>query len=299
MSRLATNVIILSLPRSGSSMLAALVSSAGYRLTLSPDSSFSSASEFNVDGYNEEVALTLLNDQIIRMKWGLHASNLHIPLSASALDNSLPKNGGDFRYDLDEHSVYFPDQFFERIEEYTGTTWDVWGLTRMQPGQKWYRAYSRNLVSTGSEVIRKITGYSSLLNEGELGAVVKDPRLGLTLPHYNLSTARNRIITICRAPQAVMNSMRRHYGQRLFTTNFLPGPRQIVSNHFNYHIGYQPFREYWDLYNVMMSRATEGFETLDLEYEKVVDGSQVHVLEAFIGRAVSRSLIKHAEKHLK
>jgi len=98
---------------------------------------------------------------------------------------------------------------------------------------------------------------------------------------------------------AVMDSMRRHYGQRLFTTNFLPGPRQIVSNHFNYHIGYQSFDEYWDLYHKLLSRAVVGFEVLDLDYNKLIDGSQMHLLEDFIGNTVDRSLVRQTENHFK
>jgi hypothetical protein len=278
-------------------MLAALVASAGYRLPLNSDSNFASASEFNVDGYHEEVALTLLNDQIIRMKWGVNASNLWIPPAAADFDKSLPEDGGGFHFDLDESSVYFPEQFFERMVEYTGTSWDVWGLSRMQPGQKWHLAYSRYAVSTGADVIRKIGDYSSLLSHGVPGFVVKDPRLGLTLRHYKLTNARNRIIRVHRDAVAVMNSMRRHYGQRLFTKHFLPGPRQIVSNHFNYHIGYQSFDEYWGLYHNMLSRAVVGFETLDLDYNKLIDGSQMHLLEDFIGNKVDRSLARQTENH--
>jgi hypothetical protein len=278
-------------------MLAGLVASAGYRLQLRPDSEFTSASEFNRDGYNEEVALTLLNDQIIRMKWGMGASNLYIPPVALEAGRQLPTDGGSFCFDLDEGSVYLPDQFLERVEQYTGTKWDVWGLSRMCPGQKWYKAYSRHSVATGADVMERIREYAGLLNHEASGVVVKDPRLGLTLEHYGLDASRHRIIRVLRDPDAVMKSMRRHFGDRLFTEDFLPGDRRIVSNHFNYQIGSQPFEEYWCRYNAIISDNITNFAVLELAYEKIIDGSQLALLEDYLGGRVARDFVKREENH--
>lgn len=291
------NIVILSLPRSGSSMLAGLVASAGYRLQLRPDSEFTSGSEFNRDGYNEEVALTLLNDQIIRMKWGMGASNLYIPPTALEATPPLPLDGGNFRFDLDESSVYFPEQFIERVEEYTGTKWDVWGLSRMRPGQKWYKAYSRHSVANGQDVLSKIREYSRILNQDASGVVVKDPRLGLTLKHFGLDASRHKIIRVLREPEAVMKSMRKHFGTRLFTQDFLPGEKRIVSNHFNYQIASQPFQDYWRFYNAIVSENITDFTVLELAYEKILDGSHIKLLEDYIGGHVSRAFIKREENH--
>jgi hypothetical protein len=291
------NIVILSLPRSGSSMLAGLVASAGYRLQLRPDSEFTSPSEFNRNGYNEEVAITLLNDQIIRMKWGMGASNLYIPPVALDAGHQLPTDGGGFCFDLDESSVYLPDQFLERVEQYTGVSWDVWGLSRMRPGQKWYKAYSRHHMATGADVLERIREYALLLNQEASGVVVKDPRLGLTLEQYSLDASKHRIIRVLREPDAVMKSMRRHFGDRLFTKNFLPGDKCIVSNHFNYQIGFQTFDEYWRRYNALISNNTLNFNTLELRYEKIIDGSQLALLEDYLGGRVARDFIKRAENH--
>jgi hypothetical protein len=289
------NIIILSLPRSGSSLVASLVASAGYNLQLQTDSQFASAYQFNKSGYNEEVTLTLLNDQIIRMKWGSNASNLFIPSKSPQIESI--SEDLLFSYDLDETSVYFPDDFFSKVEEYTGTTWDVWGLSRMQKNQKWYKAYSAHRVSNTREVLEKLHEYRDRLNRGPGGFVLKDPRLGLTLGEYALDPARNKVIVIQRTPSAVRQSMRNHYGKNLFTSHTLPGPKAIVSNHFNYHIQPQSFEDYHAHYLHNIDASTGGFDRLTVDYEQILDGSASETLEDFIGAKIDRSLIHRSENH--
>lgn len=236
-----------------------------------------------------------MNDQLIRMKWGYGASNLFIPSrfpQVETVSESLP-----FCYDLDETTVYYPEDFFSKIEEYTGTSWDVWGLSRMQKNQKWYKAYSAHRVSNTPEILERLREYRSHLNDGPGGFVLKDPRLGLTLAEYALDRTKNKVIVIQRDPTAVQQSMRNHYGRNLFTSQTLPGSKPLVSNHFNYHIQPQSFADYHAYYLHNMDAATLGFDRLTLEYETILDGSAAEALDEFIGAKSDHSLINRSENH--
>ena len=285
------NIVIISLARSGSSMLTNLIKSSGYKLDLYPGAQLLSGSEFNSDGYFEDISINLLNDQIIRMSLGSDASFLYLP-KGTIIENNFIKNASDFNYDIDEASIYFPDGFNENIEKYTGKKWDVWGLTRMQSGGKWHKAYSRHGIATGKGVLLKLEWYRKLLNENVRCGIIKDARLGLTLNKYRLDPEIHKIVHIKRESNEVIKSLRRHFGAQLFTQNFLPGRKAIVSNHFNYQIGCQPFDEYLRLYNSMICKNIEGYKTLEVSYEKIIDGSDIPALENFIGGKINREIIK-------
>ena len=70
---MANRVIVLSLPRCGSSLLTNLISSAGYNVY---GSELLGPSAFNIDGYFEDTKVTLLNDQLIHDQEYLQFGNV-------------------------------------------------------------------------------------------------------------------------------------------------------------------------------------------------------------------------------
>lgn len=147
---MANKVIVLSLPRCGSSVMTSLISSAGYNVYTS--TGLLGPSSFNKDGYFEDIKITLLNDQLIRMVYGSDYSFIHTPaLDEFKLKTNQSLTQTDFEFDLDD--IYFPPNFENQLSEYIGCDWDVWGLTRMLPGGKWYNAYSKYKVKNYNQII--------------------------------------------------------------------------------------------------------------------------------------------------
>lgn len=277
-------------------MLANLLASSVYSPNIFPSNEFVSGSTFNADGYFEEIGLTLLNDQIIRLTFGAECSNLFLPNTKT---NSLTESTrrATFHYDLDESTIRLPENFSDKVLDYTGTTWDVWGLSRMQPGQKWYKAYSKFGVSTGKAVVESIETYSRSINQSETPLVIKDPRLSLTLDEFSLDPCKNKVIWLAREPEAVMNSMRKHYGKNLFTEETLPGIENCVSNHFNYRIGPQSFEQYQKIYNSALSCNVSPYETLSISYESILSGGALDKLEEFAECKLDKTRIKREQNH--
>jgi hypothetical protein len=286
------NIIIVSLPRSGSSMLASLIQSAGYNTNLINSSNFTSSSEFNRNGYFEEVRLTLLNDQLIRLKAGKNASNLFVTkehLKCLKLEDIKNK----FQYDLDEKTVFFPDDFSKKIEYYTGKNWDVWGISRMIPGGKWYKAYSKYEVESLENIKKTLSMYEKTMNSGN-NLIMKDPRLGLVLDMFNLDKQKCKFIRIKREKSSVLKSMKNHYGSGMFTSNILPGSVDIVSNHFNYKIRYQCFDEYEKIYNEVMDKNLEHYDCITVDYDLILAHKNIKIIEDFIGSTINRALINNS-----
>ena len=74
------SLLIISPPRSGSSIIAQLLENAGLETDKIKENQVCiNPSIFNKNGYNEDVCFTLLNDQIIRCIYGNEFSFIHAP----------------------------------------------------------------------------------------------------------------------------------------------------------------------------------------------------------------------------
>ena len=147
------NVLVISPPRSGSSVLSQLLESAGYidpNILGGHNSINISPSQFNSSGYNEDVAFTLLNDQLIRLMYGQQYSFLHSPPCSSivsAYNSTFDLNHiSSFYYDIDESSLVIPNNYLSRLQELASHSWDVWGLSRMLKNRKWYKVYFYSMI---------------------------------------------------------------------------------------------------------------------------------------------------------
>lgn len=257
------NIIVLSPPRCGSSLLCEIVKSAGYRSELFEDSTFLAPSTLNKIGYNEEVRFTLLNDQLLRLFYNDETSFLH----TSAL-TAKPTRREDFNYDINEHTLWIPESYEERIFELTGNTWDVWGLTRMVYGGKWYKCYSRHNVQTEVGVCAVKSNYENLLNSSH-GYVLKDPRLALTMQFYDFDPNHFKVLYVTRTNESIIKSCRNHYGPGLFKNCSIDGT-ELVSNHFNYKIKFQDFDEWMSIYNHCLKSLSEIFNIMVINYEDLL-----------------------------
>lgn len=279
------NILILSLPRSGSSLLCRLVESAHFRLKLFSDSEYLKPSCLNQGGYREEVRFTLLNDQLLRLFYDDYTSFLY----TKRLDNSAAFRNS-FIYDIHEDTLWMPEKFNERLLELTGNSWDVWGLTRMTVGRKWYRCYSAFGLDTEQGVMDQKKRYEVLLNS-TTGYVLKDPRLALTLHLYDFNPSNFKVVIVNRNLDAVLSSCRSHYGPNIFSMNDIDGT-EIVTNHFNYKIKFQSFDDWLEIYERSYTKIKSVYNTIEVNYENIINrGSDIRVLQEFIGADIDSSLI--------
>lgn len=279
-----SNILILSLPRSGSSVLANLIASAGFQNYTSNNSKLLSPSKFNKDGYFEDTFITLLNDQLIRLCYSLEHSFLFTPRFEMFKKIAL-KNSGNFKHDMVD--VYMPKDYKNKIKEYSGCEWDVWGLTRTEEGQKWHKCYSRYGIDTGEKIIKQLKKTIIRIKSKE-NIIIKDPRLAFVAPLYNFNNFK--VIYIKRKKKDIIKSMRNHYGNNLFTKNFLPDT-EICSNHFNYKIGYQSFNYYYNNYNKIILDYLKNKNSLIIEYEKLYDYKTQKVLNDFIESEINFKIL--------
>ncbi|MDA9699754.1 hypothetical protein N9U74_01090 [Synechococcus sp. AH-736-M02] len=301
-------ILIISPPRSGSSVLSQLLETAGFSYPASPSPVVSkvsiSPSEFNPSGYNEDTLFTLLNDQLIRILYGNQYSFLHSPsiadIEKSFAEDLKPYKFKSFCYDLDEKSVIIPDSYPSRLHELANHSWDVWGLTRMGPLGKWYQAYSKHNVSNGEDIYDTYCKYLSFLSNDSSSThfYLKDPRLIFAAPAYvpTLKKSGFSIIIINRSTTDLLSSMRGHYGNRLFTDNCIDN-LGFVSNHFNYRIKPQEFSDYIDSveFSINMLKAS-GIPFLSISYDNLMDHKtrsfELVSLNNFIGAEVDPSILR-------
>lgn len=213
-------------------------------------------SEMNPDGYFEDTLVNLLNDQVIRFFENRFGSFLHNDFECGHSDDDF-----DY-YDLEANFIQQPPDYSDRLAAYTGNSWDVWGLTRMHPGGKWHVAYSKLGIASRDGCIRAIEVLRrSWRNQITNRVFLKDPRLVYTLKHLELD---GRVVVLRRDPEAVLRSMRRHYGPRLFTNQPFEGV-QWVSNHFNYQVMPQSFESYQAEFEKSIDLLRkQGYEVLEL-----------------------------------
>ena len=276
------NFLIVSPPRSGSSVLSQLLESAGYRSTNASICNESkikiAASEFNSAGYNEDTALTLLNDQLIRLLYGKKYSFLYSPPVSSIMAaefESIKNNDLDsFYYDLEEATVVIPQEYLLRLQEIANHSWDVWGLSRMVSSGKWYKAYSRHNLASGADVQKALFKFNSFLTsqDASSGIYIKDPRIVFAFPAYAsaIKASKFSIILINREPSDLLESMRSHYGNRLFTHQCIDN-LPFVSNHFNYQVQPQAFADYLTGLDYAFGIIKNlGVPVLELAYDKLM-----------------------------
>lgn len=300
-------LLVVSAPRSGSSVLSQLLESAGYsypKIPLGSELGVRIApSEFNPGGYNEDTALTLLNDQLIRLMYGMEYSFLYSPKYsdiAAAMNGAFKYNDIDsFYYDLNESTVVFPREYLSRLQEIANHSWDVWGLSRMKKSGKWYKAYSRHNLANGKNIRERLLEFISFLSSDNLphNIYVKDPRFIFSFPAYvsALKSSNFAIIFIKREPLSLLKSMRCHYGNRLFTDQYIDD-LGFVSNHFNYQVRSQPFSDYLASLDYSLMRIKDlDLSVLDLSYDKIMRReyrqNELDRLSSFIGAEVDSAIL--------
>ena len=256
------NVAIIGTPRSASSFLAKFLVSQGWTTPRFGDAPEMSASNFNPEGYFENTFLNLLDDQIIRAHFGLQHSFLFPPAFPKSEDAGIDAN---FTFDIDETSLDIPLDYESNLEFYTGDNWDVWGLTRMRVGGKWYKAYSNRNISTSEGLNKAILMFNEYLKRNS-SLVLKDSRLTFTLNFFRGGI--DKVIILRRKEDGLVSSIKRHYGKNIFT-NFPVNGYPWVSNHFNYKIGVMDYFEFDSRYDAFCSFATQHFQTLYINQEDI------------------------------
>jgi hypothetical protein len=99
------NVAVIGTPRSGSSFLARTLVDLGFKLPDLGEEVIMNSSSFNPQGYFESTTVNLLNDQLIRCKFGLKYSFLTPP---KVNNHSTEIQQRNFSYDLDLNTVTIP-----------------------------------------------------------------------------------------------------------------------------------------------------------------------------------------------
>ena len=299
--------LIVSPPRSGSSVLSQLLESAGYhspKISIGTESKIRIApSEFNSAGYNEDTAFTLLNDQLIRLLYGQEYSFLHSPSAleiVAAMSATIESNSADsFYYDLDESTVVVPKEYLSRLQEIANHSWDVWGLSRMSASCKWYKAYSRHNLACGTDVHKSLIEFTSFLLSEDVPSniYIKDPRIIFAFPAYAsaLKNSKFGIILINRDTQGLLKSMRSHYGNRLFTDQCIDN-FSFVSNHFNYQVRPQAFADYLSAIDCSVGIIKKlGVPLLEISYDKLMKNEfrqdQLSRLASFIDAEVDSGIL--------
>jgi len=225
------------------------------------------------------------------MNFGLQYSFLHVPSFDEYLQVK-PQNifsaDNNFSHDVDESSLYLPADYEENLEFYHGNDWDVWGISRMKKGDKWYKCYEHFQCNTQPKIQKKVERFNQMVHSAKKDIVLKDPRLALVLHQYNFENCD--FIWIKRAPESVRKSMHKHYGHRMFTQSTLPDTR-YVSNHFNYKIQFQSFDNYVSNYTRVIEEILLGKRHIVLEMEELLSGASIGALETFIDRPIDQSVI--------
>ena len=283
------SLIVLGMPRSGTSLTAHLCIDAGYNPSISEDSKFFGGSPFNKGGYYEEVRLTMLNDQIIRILFGEKYSFLYPPESIIKKGSLLTSNF-KFAYDIVKGNLEIPNDFNQNIKKYTGIEKDIWGLTRMLPGGKWFKGYKKFGVHNETGIKKYLSKYSDKVSMAK-GLIIKDPRLCFTINEYDFES--NKIIIVKRSAKAHKNSLIRHYGPR-FLSKKKYSKFSWTSNHFNLKIPPITYNEFSSSYIKNISKIKESHKDfLEIDYENLInkDPMLVSNLESFIGAKINKDII--------
>jgi hypothetical protein len=265
-------IAVIGTPRSGSSYLTSVLLELGCELPTAHSKVEANHYEFNADGYFEDTFFTLLNDQIIRIMFGENYSFLNPPDTRNCAweKNSVIESidRTNFSYDLVQDSVDVPEDFTENLIEYTGQPWDVWGLSRMTPGKKWHGVYSQLGIHTAEGVSNALSTFQSQGRLETTPMVYKDSRLTFTLPAFGDFFHGGIFLT--RDAMPLKESMRGHYGKRLFTESTYAG-HNWVSNHFNFKVPPILIEVFLERYERAADIAAESMPILRLNLKQVSD----------------------------
>lgn len=261
-------IVVLSLPRSGSSAVGKSLNDIGLEHFKWENFISQNKSEFNKYGYWEDVGLNLINDNLIRYQFGLESSFLY---TKNIENKDIVEVNENFNFDINEETVEIPKDYEKRIKFYTGHDWDVWGLTRMGKNQKWHQCYSTYSVHNSKSLLKTKDKYlESLIDKSTSKDIfIKDPRLIFTVNFWKFPKDLTKYIIIEREPEDLLKSIRNHYGINLFT-KFNYENFDWVSNHFNYKIKYQSFKEYLDKYNSLLQPFRQRNDSIFLNFKEVM-----------------------------
>ena len=282
------NIFIASCPRSGSSMLTKLISSSGNKLFNFPNSFNQKGSIFNQDGYFEDIKLTLLNDMLIKNIYGYKYSFLFPP---SKFKIHLKKNF-DF-YKSKNSKIIFPKNYIKKLNFYTGHNWDIWGITRMLKKKKWYNCYKKFQVNNSQKIAKSIQEFNKIINNSEKPMIFKDSRMVFTLHKYNIERLKV-ILLYRRSKHKHILSLRNHYGQNLFSKNYILKDK-IVSNHFNLKVKGETFYNFKKKYNFFFNEIKKNHQFIEVYYEDIIKkkNKTLNKIQNFIGNSIKKELIKN------
>ena len=299
-------ILIISKPRSGSSLVARLVQSAGFKAekdiwSIKGRKVKMNSSEFNKEGYNEDTQFTLFNDQIIRCLYGNDYSFLFAP-SKSLLrkTNNIMTIPQTFYYDLEKSFIYYPKNYLKRLQEIAEHNWDVWGLSRMYRGGKWAKAYTKAKCECSRNLNKRLEELKLYFKKQGPNSkrYLKDPRLIFSIFGFlnEIKQSKVKILFVNRNKLGLLRSMRRHFGKRLFSKKSIDNT-PFVSNHFNYKIKYQSYREYTESCNTakkIIKRNVKNF--CEIDYDKIISkrksSKEIQKLEAFLEEKIDHNLIQ-------
>jgi hypothetical protein len=270
-----SNVAIIGTPRSASSFLAKLIVMRGWQVPSYGDSTTMSASQFNPEGYFESTYLNLLNDQIIRSRFGTPHSFLYPP-KIPTLDSEF--SDPEFFFDLDEAHIDCPKDYLSNLKAYTGVDWDVWGLSRMIEGEKWHKAYSARKISSFEQVIRAISDFNTYLTNTD-SLIIKDSRLTFTLDLF--ARGIDKVIILQREEAGLSASIRNHYGKNIFTQNRVMD-FSWVSNHFNYKVGPMSFEDFSQRYEDFYMHIEKSCNVLRVNQHRLSEESTIRKIVNFV-----------------
>lgn len=278
-------ILILGAPRTGTSLFARILSESGIKTIKDKSTVKMNSHGFNPDGYFENNLFNLLNDQLIRIYYGDKSSFLYVGKRKKYINNS-------FTFDINEKTIFFPKDFSKRIDYYTDNSWDTWALSRMTDGGKWHKCYSKNKIESFKEIMEKKKYFKKIINgKYYKNFFLKDPRLSLLLDLY-VDIKNVKIIHMIRKEKDLLNSIRKHYGKNLFKKKFIH--KNIVSNYFNYKIGYQNFKYYNDFINNHIKKIslTKKIPYLKIDYNDLIDKKLNNQIESFFKRKIDFRSIK-------
>lgn len=279
-------ILILGAPRTGTSLFARILSESGIKTIKDKSTVKMNSYSFNPDGYFENNLFNLLNDQLIRIFYGKKSSFLYVRKRKKLINTS-------FNYDINEKTIFFPKDFSKRINYYTDNSWDTWALSRMTKDEKWYKCYSKNKIETFKEIMERKDYFKKIINHKYYkNFFLKDPRLSLLLDLY--AEKKNvKIIHMIRKEKDLLNSIRKHYGKNLFKKKFIY--KNIVSNYFNYKIGYQSFKDYNYYINNHIKKISlnNNISYLRIDYNDLINKKINLQIENFLNRKIDFSCIKN------
>ncbi len=281
------SIFIIGLPRSGTSLISNLLYDSGIRSIKDEAIQKLKSYELNQGGYFENTLFNLLNDQLIRIVYGNKYSFLHI----NHLRKKLIANTNFTNYDIDEKTLFIPDDYYSNLEKYCGREWDNWGLSRMIKDQKWFKCYSKNKISNLNGILKLKKRFENIFVKKK-SFFIKDPRLSLLLGHYYLGK-KPKIIIMKRNKYSILKSMRNHYGEYLFKKKMIKNTN-FCSNHFNYKIRYQSYDEYFFSFNKLIydSLKKKKYEFIEVKFEDLLN-KNVKMLEYFLNININLNAIKN------